>query len=374
MHAGTLGSLPGVDELLIADAVPEQARLVAAEVGGRAVGDVAELLAAGIDGLVVAAPTDAHADVVSRAVEAGVTVFCEKPLAAGVEQSVKLARWIAESGGRVQIGFQRRFDAGYAAVREAVVGGRLGRVHTLRGLTADPAPPPAAFIKNSGGIFRDCSVHDFDAIRWVTGREVVEVQAIGSDAGADFFREYGDVDTAAALLRLDDDAIALVSATRYNGAGYDVRLEAHGSLGSLAAGFDERLPLPSAERGVDWPAGPPYGGFMERFQHAYVAELAAFVQFATGGSQSDRGLGAGSGSGSRAESGKAEEGGTLGLGGDRRERGQARAIGPRAQPPVPGRSESPCSVEDSLEALYVAEACELSRREHRPVAVGEVRP
>ena len=319
MHARTLRSSPGVDELLVADAVPEQARRLAAELDAAAVQDVDELFGAGIDGLVVAAPTDAHADLVLRAVEAGVPVFCEKPLAGGIEQSAKVARRIAELGGRVHVGFQRRFDAGYVAAREAVAEGRLGRVHTLRGLTADPAPPPAAYIKTSGGIFRDCSVHDFDAIRWVTGREVVEVQATGSDRGADFFREYGDVDSAAAILRLDDDALALVSATRYNGAGYDVRLEVHGSLGSLAAGFDDHLPLPSAEPGIDWPREQPYGGFPERFRAAYIAELAAFTQFAA------------------------------------------------------GKIDSPCTAEDSLEALYVAEACELSRRERRPVRIAEVR-
>jgi len=320
MHAETLGTLTGVDELLVADAVPGRAREVAGTLGATAVEDVAGLFEAGIDGLVVAAPTDAHAELVLRAAEAGVPVFCEKPLAAGIEQNVQVAQRIAELGGRVQIGFQRRFDAGYAAAREAVSGGRLGRVHTLRGLTADPAPPPAEYIKTSGGIFRDCSVHDFDAIRWVTGREIVEAQAIGSDRGAPFFREYGDVDSAAALLRLDDDALALVSATRYNGAGYDVRLEVHGSLGSLAAGLDERLPLPSAEPGVSWSGEDhPYAGFMERFHDAYIAELAAFVRFAA------------------------------------------------------GEIDNPCTVHDALEALYVAEACELSRREHRPVEIAEVR-
>ena len=319
LHAGTLSALPGVDELFIVDAVPQAARSVAAELGARVVDDVSELFDAGIDGLVVAAPTDAHAELVLRAATAGVPVFCEKPLAAGVAESAEVARQVEKLGGRVQIGFQRRFDAGYAAVRRAVVGGQLGRVHTLRGLTADPAPPPAAYIKTSGGIFKDCSVHDFDAIRWVTGHEVVEVLATGADRGAPFFREYGDVDTAAAVLRLDDDALALVSATRYNGAGYDVRLEVQGSLGAVAAGLDEHMPLHSVQAGVSWPSQTPYGGFMERFRDAYAAELAAFVEFAA------------------------------------------------------GRIANPCTVDDALEALYVAEACERSRREHRPVEVAEVR-
>jgi myo-inositol 2-dehydrogenase/D-chiro-inositol 1-dehydrogenase len=227
---------------------------------------------------------------------------------------------IAGSTVPVQIGFQRRFDAGYTAAREAVLGGELGWVHTVRATTMDPAPPPASYVPTSGGFFRDCSVHDFDAIRWVTGREVAEVYAVGANRGADFFRAAGDVDTAAALLTLDDGTLGLVSGTRYNAAGYDVRLEVLGSLGDLVAGLDDRVPLSSAEPGVTWPAGPAYPGFLERFRAAYRAELAVFLDVAA------------------------------------------------------GRVPSPCTVTDALAAFRVAEACELSRREHRPVALWEVRP
>jgi myo-inositol 2-dehydrogenase/D-chiro-inositol 1-dehydrogenase len=178
-----------------------------------------------------------------------------------------------ERRARVQIGFQRRFDTGYATARAAVAAGSLGWIHTLRGGTADPAPPPAAYIATSGGIFANCSVHDFDAIRWVTGREIVDAYATGSNRGANTFGQAGD-------------ALAMVSATRYNGAGYDVRLEVLGSAGSVGIGLDDGLPLTSAEPDVAWPAGPSYTGFVERFHDAYVRELEAFLDVVTGGIQS----------------------------------------------------------------------------------------
>jgi myo-inositol 2-dehydrogenase / D-chiro-inositol 1-dehydrogenase len=322
MHAGALHGLAGVDELLVADADPARAQAAAERLGAgvRQVADVGALFAERPDGVVIAAPTGAHAALINRAVDAGLPVFCEKPVAFTAEETVEVLGRAEKLGARVQIGFQRRFDAGYAAARTAVTAGELGRVHTLRGTTLDPAPPPAAYIATSGGIFRDCSVHDFDAIRWVTGHEVVEVCALGSEQGEAFFAESGDVSTAAAMLRLDDDALALVSATRYNGAGYDVRLEVLGSLGSVSVGMDDRMPLRSAEPGVDWPPGPAYTGFAERFKDAYVSELYAFVDFAEG-----------------------------------------------------RIAQSPCTIADALEAFYIAEACELSRRERRPVQVAQVR-
>jgi myo-inositol 2-dehydrogenase/D-chiro-inositol 1-dehydrogenase len=320
-HAATLHGLAQVEEVLIADADPARARDVAQSLGAGArwVADADELFAQGLDGVAIAAPTGAHAKLIARAVEAGLPVFCEKPVAPSGAQTAEVAELARKAGGRVQIGFQRRFDAGYQAARAAVADGSLGWVHTLRGGTFDPAPPAAAYIATSGGIFKDCGVHDYDAVRWVTGREAVEVYATGSNRGEPFFSEYGDVDTAAAVLRMDDGALALLSATRYNAAGYDVRLEVFGSRDSIAVGVDERLPLRSVEPGVDWPAGPAYGGFMERFRDAYTRELAAFVEFAA------------------------------------------------------GRTQSPCTIADALEAIYIAEACELSRAEGRPVRIDEVR-
>ena len=318
LHATTLRRLPEVDSLVIADAVPDLAREVAAPLQAEAADNVDTALASGLDAVVIAAATSAHAELIHAALEAKLPVFCEKPVAPDVPGTREVIAHAAASGVPVQVGFQRRFDPGYQALRDAVRGGRLGWLHTLRGCTCDPTPPPARYVATSGGIFRDCAVHDFDAIRWVTGRDVVEVYATGSNKGDGYFTELGDVDSAAVVLTLDDGTCATVTCTRYNGAGYDVRLEACGSAGSMTAGLDDRTPVTSSEPGVTWPAGTPYQGFAERFAAAYAAELAAFVEL------------------------------------------------------VAGRIDNPCTAEEALQALLVAEAADRSLREHRPVRIEEV--
>jgi myo-inositol 2-dehydrogenase / D-chiro-inositol 1-dehydrogenase len=319
LHASTLRGLPGVDSLTITDADTDRAREVAGQFGAQTAGSVAELLGAGVDALVIAAPTGAHPELIKRGVRAGLPVFCEKPVAPDVEGTLDVIKSTSGSAIPVQIGFQRRFDAGFRAAREAARSGSLGWLHTIRSTTFDAAPPPAGYIPGSGGIFRDCAVHDFDAIRWVSGREVAHVYATGANRGEEYFRAAGDVDTASATLRMDDGTLAVVSCGRYNGSGYDVRLELLGSAGSVSAGLDDRMALRSAEPGESFPAGPAHRDFMGRFGDAYVAELAAFIDVAA------------------------------------------------------GRTESPCTLEDALEAFYVAEACELSRHRQQPVPVAEVR-
>ncbi|WP_327101214.1 Gfo/Idh/MocA family oxidoreductase [Nocardia vinacea] len=318
-HAETLKHLPGVDTVIVADADAERAHVAAGKLGLQAVSDIDALLAAPLDGLVIATATDSHPELITRAVDAGIPVFCEKPVAADIQGTLSVITHIQNSTVPVQIGFQRRFDAGYRAARDAIASGALGWLHTLRATTLDPAPPPAEYIPRSGGLFRDCGVHDFDIIRWVTGREVVEVYATGANRGEQFFADAGDVDTAAVLLRLDDGALATVSLGRYNGAGYDVRLEALGSRGNAIVGLDDRSPLTSVEPDYAPSGLPAYPGFMERFRRAYTDELAAFLSV------------------------------------------------------VSGELANPCTPADALEAFYIAEACELSRHERRPVALTEVR-
>ncbi|WP_156371153.1 Gfo/Idh/MocA family protein [Nocardia arizonensis] len=318
-HAATLACLPQVDRLLLTDADPDRAESVAAELGAEAVADFDALLAAEPTGVVVATPTDTHPDLVLRAVERGIPVFCEKPLAADLAGTLAVVNRLRASTVPVQVGFQRRFDEGYRAARAAVDSGELGRLHALRATTLDPAPPPADYLTRSGGLFRDCGVHDFDIVGWVTGRAIVEVYARGR-GGDPMFAACDDVDSAAVILTLDDDTLVTVSLTRHNGAGYDVRLEVLGARSNIVVGLDERTPLHSAEPGRDGPALPPYPTFLDRFHRAYVEELIAFVAVAT----------------------------------------DAMA--------------NPCTPDAALEAFRVAEACETSRRERRPVLVAEVAP
>jgi len=318
-HAETLSALPDVDTLVVADAFPGRAAQIAGKLGAETADDSAALLRSGIDGLVIAAATDAHPALLREALDAGIPVFCEKPVASSAAEAARIACQVADRPNRVQIGYPRRFDVGFAQAREALQAGQLGWLHTIRSTTLDPAPPPREYAAVTGGIFRDCSVHDFDAVRWVTGREVVEVYATGSNRGEDWIAGLGDVDTAATVLTLDDGCLAVVSNTRYNARGYDVRLELHGSRDSIAAGLDDGLPLGSAQPGVTFPVGPPYRFFMDRFAAAFRTELAAFTEV------------------------------------------------------VSGSRPSPCTVADAVESGWVAEAATLSLREHRPVRIDEVR-
>lgn len=318
-HADVVARHPEVTSMVLADAVPARAREAAERLGCESVDEVGAVFGAGVDAVIIASATDTHADLILAGVDAGLPVFCEKPVSLDVPTTREVHQRVEESGVAVQIGLQRRFDHGYRTARDALLAGRVGRLHRVHLVTADPSPPHADYVRASGGMYRDCHIHDFDILRWVTGREVRSVVAIGSNRGADFFREHGDVDNTAALLTLDDDTLVTVQGSRYNGAGYDVRMELAGTDATYVVGLSERAPWTSAEEGVTFPDGEPWPNFWPRFTDAYVAEMNAFMDVAA------------------------------------------------------GRAESPCTVGDALEALYVAEAAELSRAEARPVEVAEVR-
>jgi len=285
-HAAVLANSTGVDELLVADADHARAREVADSLGATAADDPDELLRSGVDALVIATPTSTHAEQILAGVRAGVPVFCEKPVALDLDSTVRVVDEVRHRNALVQIGFQRRFDAGYTAARAAVAAGELGTVHRVHAITADPAPPAAEYIPTSGGIFRDCHIHDFDMIRWVTGQEVLAVTALGANLGAAFFAEAGDVDTSVALLELSGGALATLQGSRYNGAGYDVRMEIAGATGTWAVGLDPRVPLRTSEGGLVVGDGGPWPNFWERFAPAYAAELTAFLTVVADGGES----------------------------------------------------------------------------------------
>ncbi|MGW5236108.1 Gfo/Idh/MocA family protein [Streptomyces nodosus] len=317
-HAATLSRHREVGSLIVTDVDPARARGLADRLGETAAPGVDEIFTWGVDAVVITAATVAHADLIGRAARSGLPVFCEKPIALDLPGTLTALAEVDTAGTILQMGFQRRFDAGYTAAREAVRSGRLGRLHTVRATTADRTPPPAEYLPLSGGMYRDCLIHDFDMVRWVTGRKVVEVYATGSDAGGAMYREANDVDTAAVVLTLDDGTLAVATATRTNGAGYDVRMELAGERDTVAVGLDDRTPIASTEVAGPPPADKPWTGFLERFAPAYEAEVAAFVEV------------------------------------------------------VCGERANPCDGREALQALRVAEACELSRRERRPVNLGEI--
>ncbi|WP_405773992.1 Gfo/Idh/MocA family oxidoreductase [Streptomyces sp. NBC_01538] len=318
-HANTLSRHREVGgSLIVTDADSGRAQDLAHRLGATAAPGVDEIFTWGVDAVVVTAATSAHAELIGRAARSGLPVFCEKPIALDLPATLAAIAEVEAAGTILQMGFQRRFDTGYTGARDVVRSGKLGRLHTVRMMTSDQTPPAPEYLPLSGGLYRDALIQDFDILRWVTGQEIVEVYATGSDAGPPMFREAGDIDTAAAVLTLADGTLATATATRMNGAGYDVRMELAGELDQVGVGLDDRTPIASTE-----PAGPPaaskpWTGFLERFGPAYEAELSAFVEV------------------------------------------------------VRGERANPCDGREALSALRVAEACELSRREHRPVRLTEI--
>jgi myo-inositol 2-dehydrogenase/D-chiro-inositol 1-dehydrogenase len=316
-HANVLAGHPAVERVVITDPDDGRAEAVAREVGGRAVGSVEALLAE-VDAVVITSPTITHADLIRETVDSGRPTFCEKPITIDLASTEAVIAHVRRRGATVQMGFQRRFDAGYRQARELVACGSLGRIYIVRMAGHDPHPPHEDYIPGSGGIFRDLHIHDFDICRWVTGQEVVEVYADGSDAGFDAFARHGDVAAAVATLRFDGGTLGILSGTRHDPLGYDVRLEVFGAGDSVAVGWDSRMPLRSVEPGAPPAPREAYSFFLDRFAPAYRAELHAFVEVAG------------------------------------------------------GRMANPCPPEDAREAIRIAMACDLSRELHRPVKVDEI--
>jgi myo-inositol 2-dehydrogenase/D-chiro-inositol 1-dehydrogenase len=317
LHASVLANDPGVDQILVGDADPERAEEVAGKVGGEA-GPIEAVLESGPDAVVIAASTPAHAPLIRAAVEADVPAFCEKPIALDLGETIEIVREVEDSGATLQIGFQRRFDAGYTEARRLVETGALGTIYSLRLATHDPEPPPEEYIPASGGIFRDLHIHDFDILRWLTGGEVEEVFATGSVRNFDFFAEHDDVDTAAALIKMRDGVVAVLTGGRHDPLGYDVRAEIFGSRDSIAVGVDRRTPLRSVEPGISPSEKDAYPNFQDRFLEAYTAEMEHFLAL------------------------------------------------------VRGEVGNPCTAADALEALRIAMAADLSLVAHRPVSLEEV--
>lgn len=313
MHARILA--PKVESLVVADVVPEKARQAADELGAR-VRSVEDFFDSDdLDGVVLATPTDAHARHIEAAVRLGVPIFCEKPVALDIASTERANAAAKSAGVPVHIGFQRRFDAAYAAARERLAAGKIGELRRVHMHTLDLAPAAREFLAASGGIFTDCLIHDFDALRWVTGREVEEVFAFGTDLGLPDFADFSDVCETVLALRLTGGALATAHSSRFNGAGYDVRMEVHGTEGTDVVGMDERLPVRSLEPGVAYPSGEPWVDFIARFADCYERELEAFLDV------------------------------------------------------VAGKGEVPSTIDDAVASLRVAEACAASCREGRPVKV-----
>mgnify|MGYP001813237641 FL=1 len=315
-HGRTLAAHAEVDEVIVTDPLLERAEDVAADVDGKVVPD-AESMIGSVDAIVVAAATDVHAPMMHLAADAGIPVFCEKPIAVDLPTTDAAVAHIRKSGIPAQIGFQRRFDAGYRAAKALVNGGAIGHLYSVRTTTHDYEPPPPGYVDM--GIFVDTQIHDFDIIRFVTGQEAVEAYATGFTTTAESFGDDRPIDTGVVILSLSDGTQALMSGIRHDPVGHDVRMELFGVGDSVSVGLAHDLPLRSVEPGGPVIEEPTPKSFLDRFASAYTAEIEQFIDVAQ------------------------------------------------------GRVPSPCTPEDAREALRIAIACNISRAEHRPVRLEEVK-
>ena len=286
VHAHNLmGQVRGAELVAVADVMVEAARSLAAEVGvERVYDDPSELLSQqDLDAVLICSSTDTHAALIEAAAEAGKAIFCEKPIALELGAIDRALEAVERAGVTLQVGFNRRFDPSFAALRDAVDTGRIGTPEMLRITSRDPEPPPIAYVRGSGGIFCDMMIHDLDMARFVLGEEVVEVYAMGSVLVDPAIGEAGDVDTATVTLRFASGALGVIENSRRAAYGYDQRAEVFGSKGMVASrNHAAHTAEISDATGVHGPL--PHYFFLERYNQAYVNELQAFCDCVRDGS------------------------------------------------------------------------------------------
>ena len=277
MHARLLAEQ--VDDAVLAivyDDVPSVAQKTADRLGATAVDQLDGVWDADIDAVAICASTETHVELIEGAASAGKHIFCEKPIAKELAAVDRALAAVEEAGVQLHVGFNRRFDPGHAAVRDAVTSGALGDLHVVRITSRDPAPPPAPYLEGSGGIFIDMTIHDFDMARFVTGSEVVEVLATGAVRIDPQIRELGDLDTAVVILRHADETITTIDNSRQAAYGFDQRVEAFGSKGmARSRNQPEHGWQTLTADGGTTPALPYF--FLERYTQSYVREWHAVV-------------------------------------------------------------------------------------------------
>ena len=229
-----------------------------------------------IDAVVICSATDTHAQIITEAADASKQIFCEKPIDYALARIDHALAAVEHAGVKLQIGFNRRFDPNFRAVRETVAAGTIGTPHLLHIISRDPAPPPIDYIKVSGGLFFDMTIHDFDMARYLIGSEVVEVYAVGDVLVDPAIGTAGDIDTAVVTLRFANRALGTIDNSRRAVYGYDQRVEVFGSAGSVSVSNNTpHSAVVSTAEGVRGPK--PLHFFVERYVDSYIAELQAFI-------------------------------------------------------------------------------------------------
>jgi myo-inositol 2-dehydrogenase/D-chiro-inositol 1-dehydrogenase len=280
LHAENLVyRIPEANLVAVSDIFVEAAEKVAAELGiPAAYEDHRRILEdQSIDAVLICSSTDTHAQLIEEAAEAGKQIFCEKPIALDLDKIDRALAAVEQAGVKLQIGFNRRFDPNFRRVQEVVAAGEIGEPQILRITSRDPAPPPIEYVRVSGGIFLDMTIHDFDMARFLVGSEVEEIYAAGGVMVDPAIGEVGDVDTTIITLRFANGVLGAIDNSRQAVYGYDQRVEIFGSKGMVACSNDTPdSAVVSDAQGVR--SSLPLFFFVERYTKSYVAEIRAFVE------------------------------------------------------------------------------------------------
>jgi myo-inositol 2-dehydrogenase/D-chiro-inositol 1-dehydrogenase len=275
-HAAALAAVPGTRLAAVSDPLAEAAAAIATPAGAR-VDSVAGILAdPGIDAVMICSPTDLHADQIEAAARAGKAIFCEKPIDLSLPRAEACLAVVRDTGARLMLGFNRRFDPNFAAMAARLRAGEIGALELIQITSRDPAPPPVAYIARSGGLFRDMTIHDFDMARFLMAEEFTAVAAAGSVLVDPAIGTAGDIDTAVVTLRTASGRLAVITNSRRATYGYDQRAEAHGQKGMLRVDNPAPHTVVSGNA-AGYRGAPLMDFFMDRYAAAYRAEIAAFA-------------------------------------------------------------------------------------------------
>lgn len=276
VHAKAVTGNADARLVAVADAFPAAAQAIA-DAYGCAVRTIDEIeKSKDIDAVVICTPTDTHADLIERFCRAKKAVFCEKPIDLSLARVKQCLAVVKETKGTLMVGFNRRFDPHFAAVRQAIDDGAIGKVEMVTITSRDPGAPPADYIKRSGGIFRDMTIHDFDMARFLLGEEPETVMASASVLVDKAIGRLGDFDSVSVILTTKSGRQAVISNSRRATYGYDQRIEVHGSEGLVSA--ENQRPVSIEVAGAKGYTRPPlHDFFMTRYTDAYAAEIAHFI-------------------------------------------------------------------------------------------------
>ncbi len=276
VHGRAVSQNPDARLVAVADAVPAAAEALAGQYGIETRSIEAIEAADDIDAVVICTPTDTHADLIERFARAGKGIFCEKPVDLSLGRVRDCLRVVEDTGATLMVGFNRRFDPDFRALKAAIDAGRIGTVEMVSVTSRDPGPPPYDYIERSGGIFRDMTIHDFDVARWLLGEEVETVQAAASVLVDPEIGRRGDFDSVNVILTTAGGRQCTITNSRRATYGYDQRIEVLGSMGAVAAENTRQANIEVAT-GDGFTRPPLLDFFMSRYTAAYAAEIAAFV-------------------------------------------------------------------------------------------------